>query len=83
MVFKRGVTVFGIGNLITNALVIIAVLVLRRLERGYDPMLDYDGRKEEYSQMTNDKPQTPENEVETEETEETEEENNGQLPVIA
>lgn len=43
---QGGVMVFGIGNLITNALVIGAVLVLRRLERGYDPMLDYDGHKE-------------------------------------
>jgi len=43
--------VFGIGNQITNALVIVAVLVLRRLERGYDPMLNYDGRKEQ--QATN------------------------------
>lgn len=43
---QGGVMVFGIGNLITNALVITVVLLLRRLERGYDPMLNYDGRKE-------------------------------------
>lgn len=40
-----GASIFCTGNLVTNALVIVAVLVLRRLERGYDPMLDYDGRK--------------------------------------
>ena len=44
---QGGVMIFGIGNLITNALVIVAVLALRRLERGCDPMLDYDGHKEE------------------------------------
>ena len=45
---QGGVLVFGLANLMTNALVIGAVLVLRRLERGYDPMLNYDGRKKEY-----------------------------------
>lgn len=40
-----GVLVFGIASQFTNAMVIAAVLILRRLERGYDPMLDYDGRK--------------------------------------
>ena len=54
---QGGVMVFGIGNLITNALVIAAVLVLRRIERGYDPMLNYDGRKEEFAAMIADKPQ--------------------------
>ncbi|MEI8385983.1 MAG: hypothetical protein WCG76_00150 [Verrucomicrobiota bacterium] len=43
---QGGVLVFGLANLVTNALVIGAVLVLRRLERGYDPMLNYDGRKQ-------------------------------------
>lgn len=41
-----GVLVFGMSIQISNAMVIVAVLILRRLERGYDPMLDYDGRKE-------------------------------------
>lgn len=41
-----GVTVFGISGLVTSAMVIVAVFILRRLERGYDPMLNYDGRKE-------------------------------------
>lgn len=41
-----GVIVFSVANLITNLLVIIAVLVLCRLERGGDPMLNYDGRNE-------------------------------------
>lgn len=40
-----GVVVFGIGAQIADAGVILAVLILRRLERGYDPMLNYDGRK--------------------------------------
>jgi hypothetical protein len=44
---RNGVMVFALDNLITNALVIVAVLVLCRIERGYDPMLNYDGRKEE------------------------------------
>jgi MFS family permease len=43
---QGGVMVFGVGNLITNVLVIVAVLVLCRIERGYDQVLDYDGRKE-------------------------------------
>ena len=43
---KGGVMVFGIANLITNALVIGAVVTLCRLERGCDPMLNYDGRNE-------------------------------------
>ena len=38
------VTILGIANLVTNILIIGTVLVLRRLERGYDPMLNYDGR---------------------------------------
>jgi len=40
-----GVLVFGIASQFTNMMVIVAVLILRRLERGYDPMLNYDGRK--------------------------------------
>ncbi|MDF3059320.1 MAG: transporter [Rariglobus sp.] len=40
-----GVIVFGIGAQIADFGVILAVLILRRLERGNDPMLDYDGRK--------------------------------------
>ncbi|MFA6100658.1 MAG: MFS transporter [Victivallaceae bacterium] len=59
---QGGVMVFGIGNLITNALVIGAVLVLRRLERGYDPMLNYDGRKEEYAAVVISKPPPANNE---------------------
>ena len=51
---QGGVMVFGIGNLITNALVIGAVLVLCRLERGYAP-LNYDGRKEELTPITTNK----------------------------
>ncbi|HEY9249867.1 MAG TPA: hypothetical protein VIO38_12075, partial [Rariglobus sp.] len=41
-----GVIVFGIGAQVADLGVILAVLILRRLERGNDPMLDYDGRKE-------------------------------------
>ena len=44
---QEGVLVFGAGNVITNVLVIVAILVLCRLERGCDPKLDYDGRKVE------------------------------------
>jgi hypothetical protein len=40
-----GVIVFGVGAQIADIGVILAVLILRRLERGNDPMLDYDGRK--------------------------------------
>ena len=43
---KTGVIVFSAANLITNFLVIMAVLVLCRLERGEDPMLNYDSRHE-------------------------------------
>ena len=43
---QGGVLVFGIANLMTNALVLGAVFTLRRLERGYEPMLNYDGRRE-------------------------------------
>lgn len=39
-----GVLVFAISSQLNNAMVIVAVLILRRLERGYDPMLNYDGR---------------------------------------
>ncbi len=38
--------VFGVGNLITNALLLGAMNLLRWVERGYPAMLDYDGRKE-------------------------------------
>ena len=41
---RGGVIVFGIGNLITNLLMIAAVLVLCHVEKGSDPMLNYDGR---------------------------------------
>lgn len=41
-----GVIVFGISAQVADLGVILAVLILRRLERGRDPMLDYDGRKE-------------------------------------
>lgn len=41
---QTGVIVFGVGAQIADLGVILAVLILRRLERGYDPMLDYDGR---------------------------------------
>lgn len=73
---QGGVIVFGISNLVTNAMVIIAVFVLRRLERGFDPMLDYDGRKEENRLVTTDKPQTPANDNGAGDVKE-------QLPVIA
>jgi len=43
---QGGVMVFNLGNLITNALLLGAVMVLRRLERGFDPMLDYNGYRE-------------------------------------
>lgn len=38
-----GVLVLGLGNLVTNAVFIVTVLVLRRMERGHDPLLDFDG----------------------------------------
>jgi hypothetical protein len=41
----NAVLVFGLNGVLSNALVIVAVLVFCRLERGYDPMLDFDGRK--------------------------------------
>lgn len=40
---QGGVIVLGLGNLLTNVLFLVAILVLRRMERGHDPMLDYDG----------------------------------------
>jgi MFS family permease len=40
-----GVIVFGIGAQVADLGVILAVLILRRMERGNDPMLNYDGRK--------------------------------------
>ena len=40
-----GVTVFGVAGQFSALMVILTVLILRRLERGYDPMLNYDGRK--------------------------------------
>ena len=43
---QGGVMVLGVGNLITNTLFLTAVLVLRRMERGHAPSLDYDGYKE-------------------------------------
>jgi len=39
-----GVVVFGLGAQITDLGVILAVIFLRKLERGNDPMLNYDGR---------------------------------------
>jgi hypothetical protein len=41
----NGLIVFGLNHVLGSAMVIVAVLVLRRLEKGYDPMLDFDGRK--------------------------------------
>lgn len=41
---RGGVLAFGVGNLFTNLLVIAAVCVLCKLERGFDPNLNYDGR---------------------------------------
>lgn len=41
---QGGVIALGIGNLTTNILFIAAILLLRRLERGHPPLLDYDGR---------------------------------------
>jgi MFS family permease len=46
-----GVIVFGIGAQLTDLGVILAVLILRRLERGADPMLDYDSRKEQAAEQ--------------------------------
>jgi len=43
---QNGVLAFGFANLITNALIIGAVFTLCRLERGHNPMLNYDGRLE-------------------------------------
>lgn len=39
------IIVFGLGTQITNAMVILAVVILRRLERGNDPLLDEDSRQ--------------------------------------
>jgi MFS family permease len=43
---EGGVLVLGVANLITNALFIVTFLVLRRMERGHPPLLDYDGYAE-------------------------------------
>ena len=40
---QGGVLVLGWGNLLTNSLFLVLILVLRRMERGHAPMLDYDG----------------------------------------
>jgi len=40
-----GVIVFGLSALIIDLGVIAAVAILCRIERGYDPLLNYDGRK--------------------------------------
>jgi len=42
---RDSVVLFGVLNLVKNLFLIGAVVFLRRLERGFDPMLDYDGRK--------------------------------------
>ena len=42
----RETLVFGIGNIITNLLLIASVMILCWIERARPPMLDYDGRKE-------------------------------------
>ena len=42
---QTGVLVFGLNSIFTTTMLIVAVLILRRLERGLDPMLDFDGRK--------------------------------------
>lgn len=41
-----GVVVFGIGAQIADLGVILAVFILRRMERGYDAMLNYDERRQ-------------------------------------
>lgn len=40
---QGGAMVLGWGNLLTNSLFLVAILVLRRMERGHAPMLNYDG----------------------------------------
>ena len=47
-----GVTVFGIAGQINTLMVIVAVLVLRRMERGFDPMLDYQARLQEEAEKS-------------------------------
>ena len=41
-----GILALGAGNLLTNALMLATFHILRRMERGHDPLLDYDGRKD-------------------------------------
>ena len=43
---QGGVMVLGIGNLVTNTLFITSLLVLRRMERGHVPFLDFDGHSD-------------------------------------
>lgn len=47
-----GVTILGIGNLITNFLFLGTFLVLRRLERGHNPMLDHNGYRQPSALIT-------------------------------
>lgn len=43
---EGGVLVLGGANLLTNMVFIVSFLVLRKMERGHEPMLDYDGHAE-------------------------------------
>jgi MFS family permease len=47
---KGGVLVLGSGNLVINLVFLISIQVLRRMERGHDPMLDHNGHSRTLSQ---------------------------------
>jgi len=53
---QGGVLVLGIGNMVTNALFVATFLVLRRMERGHDPLLDYDGHADAAGRLVKDPP---------------------------
>lgn len=38
---QGGVVVLGWGNLVTNVIFLAVILVLRHMERGHPPLLDY------------------------------------------
>lgn len=48
---RESVVLFGALNLAKNLSLIGVVVLLRRLERGFDPMLDYDGRTAPFAEQ--------------------------------
>lgn len=40
---QGGVLILGVGNLVVNILFLSTIQLLRRMERGHDPMLDHNG----------------------------------------